>query len=782
MTEPKNGKAQRLGIPAVLGDRPPTPPVVAVLGNYPPRRCGIATFTHDLCNALKVAAPDIELIIAAMNGRDGQCYGANVRHIVRHDALDDYDALACALNGAEIDLLLIQHEFGIFGGAAGDHLIALLEKVKAPIVTTLHTVLEAPTDDQRRVVTALIRHSARLVVMTERGKRILVERYNAPEQKIAVVPHGTPDWPLEATAPYKQGLGLKDRKVLLTFGLISPNKGLESVIRALPAIAQSHPDILYVIAGVTHPQLLQHEGERYRERLQALIEDLGVAHLVRFHNHYSDDKQVHDFLGAADIYVTPYLNEAQIVSGTLSFAIAMGKPIVSTPYWHAVDALSDDVGVLVNFNNADEISAAVSQLLGDDARRSDIRKRTYRRGRESTWPEIARRYLDIFAVVADRARCVAQPRRSAPRSVNLSALLSMTNQRGLFQHAIGASPDRDHGYCIDDNARALLLIQNLRDLGAERPELDRLERIYAAFVQDAWNPDLGTFRNFMSFDGLWLEPAGSEDSFGRTLLSLAAAAHNKRRQVSNWAHDLLLSALPRVHALRSPRAIAFCSLAGACLAAHNPSDEAAIELMRSGAERLRGMYSRAAKPGWDWFEHVLAYDNARLPEALLKVGRIAHDPLCIEIGLRALDWLVALQSSPEGVFAPVGNGSFGRPYSYPARHDQQALEAAATIDACWAAYDVTADPRWMIEAQRAYGWFFGANTSAVALATDEGGCRDGLSPMGVNINMGAESILALQSSNCAMQARMTDTYAQRTARRGEQQDGTPSVLRGKAVL
>jgi len=731
---------------------------MALVGNFPPRRCGIATFSADLYNALQSAKPGLRCDVIAMNDvAERYRYSDTVSLQIDQNEANDYTDAADELNKIGVELISIQHEFGIFGGAAGRHLLTLGATLEAPVVTTLHTILENPNDDQRRVMDALAARSTRLVVMSQKGREILTRVYGAPARKVVVIPHGAPDRPLLATGSMKQRLGFGGRDVILTFGLLSPNKGIESVIRALPRIAAARRDVLYLVVGATHPHLLARDGETYRQQLIALAEELGVSDNLRFVNAFVDNEELLNYLTAADVYVTPYLNKAQIASGTLAYAVALGKPVVSTPYWHAEELLRDNVGALTPFNDANAIAEMVTRLLGDEVLRSTQSKRAYARGRQTIWARVGERYLAVFEDARGEwlaARAAKTQRRPAALpAISLTAIEAMTDATGMLQHARFSVPDRHHGYCVDDNARALMLTQRLSTAGFQTAVVDRLAYTYAAFVEHAWNQDANRFRNFMRFDRRWLEHAGSDDSCGRTFWALGETVlRAKDSNLRAWALELARRVAPHALEIGSLRAMAFHAL-GFCALAH-AGESQARESAQTLLERVCAYLKREQRPDWVWFEPTLGYDNARLPQALLAGGVALDEPGFRAAGLQSLAWLTKVQTAPNGKFRPVGHESFGRPYARPAQFDQQPLEAAATIDACWAAFDATADQTWRQEAERAFGWFLGDNDLGEKLAEPErGGCGDGLCATGPNRNQGAESILSYQFAVCAMRAR-----------------------------
>lgn len=722
---------------------------IALIGTALPRRCGIATFTTDLHAAIRAMDRQLAAEIVAITDKDQSYpYPEIVRLEIRDDVIDDYIHAAEALNDGGFDLVCIQHEFGIFGGDAGGNLLWLLKTLRVPVVTTLHTVLADPNPDQRRVMSAIIDASAKIVVMAEKGRQFLRSIYSAPADKIAVIPHGIHRVSFEEPDAFKRKLGLQDRSVILTFGLLSPNKGLETVIDALPAILSRRPDAAYVILGATHPQLLRSQGEEYREQLLERARLLGVEDAVIFANQFVDRSTLLDHIAMSDVYVTPYLNEAQMTSGTLAQSFGLGRAVVSTPYWHAAELLADGRGVLVPFNEPDAMGEAIGTLLSDDAARDRLRRDAYDYSRDMVWNRVAERYLDMFEDVVRAWRPRPLPALMVPRRVrdlpepNLTYLEQMSDDTGLYQHAVGCIPDRAHGYCVDDNARALLLACHLSQHAGQRlPDL--MVSRYAAFIQHAWNPDTQHFRNFMGFSRQWLEPRGSQDSHGRTLWALGVAAgsdpHPARRE---WARNLFRMALPTAAEFPATRAQVFTLLGLDPWCAANPTDGAALDLRERMATHLLGLFKSHATMDWCWFEDGLSYDNPRLCQALILAGRAMGSSCMLDAGLRSLRWLARMQTSSAGHFRPVGSEGFGDSRTRPRIFDQQPLEAAAMVAACEVASTVDDDPFWLREANRAYRWFEGHNDQGQPLLDEDGASRDGLRPDGLNQNRGGESVLS----------------------------------------
>jgi glycosyltransferase involved in cell wall biosynthesis len=655
------------------------------------------------------------------------------------------------LNAGRFDIVCLQHEFGIFGGEAGAHILELLSRLTMPVVTTLHTVLAKPTAVQRAVIERIVDASAKIIVMANKGRELLRSVYRVPDEKIEMIAHGIPDFPFVEPDTAKAKLGFSNCSVILTFGLLSPSKGIEVVIDAMPSILKRRPDAIYLVLGATHPNLVRDHGEAYRESLMTRVRELGVEDHVVFLDQFVDQATLLEFISMCDVYVTPYLNEAQMTSGTLAYSFGLGKPVVSTPYWHARELLTEGRGVLVSFGDAAGIGNAIAQLLTDDPRRQAMRERAYATSRSMTWERTAERYVAAFEN-ARQGHSLKVIARTEPNTIALHGpavpamqtghFLSMCDDTGLLQHAVHSVPDRLHGYCVDDNARALLLACALNEQG-EQPLAEVLTARFAAFVQHAWNPDTGRFRNFMGFNRTWLEDKGSEDSHGRTLWALGECA---RRDASlprrRWATALFAQALPTAKAFRSPRASAFTLLGLDAYCAVVPDDGHAREIRRALAERLMSGLASVETPGWQWFEEGLAYDNARLSQALIVTGMATRTPGYVEAGLRSLRWLMTLQTTSTGHFRPVGTASFGERLKSPLAFDQQPVEATATIAACLSAWRADDDAEWRTIATKVFAWFLGSNDLSVALVDPEtGSCRDGLHPDRANENRGGESVV-----------------------------------------
>ncbi len=728
---------------------------IAVIGDYLPRQCGIATFTTDLCEAIAGQYPEATCFAVPVNDtEEAYDYPSRVRFEMAERDLESYRRAADFLNITNVDLVSLQHEFGIYGGPAGSHILALLRELRMPVVTTLHTVLREPNPQQRKVMKELAELSDRLIVMSGRAQTFLRETYGISEDKIDLIPHGIPDVSFVDPNFYKDRFGVEGKSALLTFGLLSPNKGIEYVIEALPAILTKHPDVVYIVLGATHPHVLRHEGEAYRLMLQQLVREKGVEDNVIFHNRFVSLEELVEYIGAADLYITPYLNRDQITSGTLAYALGAGKAIVSTPYWYAEELLADGRGMLVPFRDAAAIGKAVVELLDNGPERHAIRKRAYMYGREMTWPNVARRYMDTFQRArAERMRAArpvplvrAPGRRSGELPVlRLDHLRRLSDNTGMLQHAVFSVPSFSDGYCTDDNARALMVMVLLEEVGGhDLAEVKGLASTFLAFLWYAFNPEKSRFRNFLSFQRQWLEVSGSDDSHGRALWALGTVlGRSSKRGLCGTASRLFHLALPEILKTTSPRAWAFALLGIDDYLKRFAGDRAVQSIRDELAQRFLSLYQANSAPDWQWFEPVLSYCNAALPHAMLVSGLRMSRKDIVETGLTALQWLAGVQRSEKGYFEPIGSNGFYPRGGEHARFDQQPVEAHTMVAACLEAHRLTGEDRWHKEAQRAFDWFLGRNDLHLPLYDPgSGGCRDGLHPDRMNQNQGAESTLA----------------------------------------
>jgi glycosyltransferase involved in cell wall biosynthesis len=742
---------------------------IALLGNHLPRQCGIATFTTHLADALG-GLPDAPTVsIVAMNdGKNDYAYPERVRFTIAEGDPESYRRAADFLNVAPVDALCVQHEFGIFGGKAGAHLLALLRRLRMPIVTTLHTVLSAPSPAQHAVMEELGRLSDRLVVMSAVGRDLLTAVYGCDATRIDVVPHGIPSVPDGPSS--KERLGVAGKTVLLTFGLLSRGKGIDVVIDAMPAILATHPETVYIVLGATHPHVIEHEGEAYRLTLERRGRQLGLGEALIFHDRFVSQDELNAFIAAADVYITPYQQAEQITSGTLAYAVGAGKAIVSTPYTYARELLADGRGCLVPWRDPAAMASAVNALIDDEDGRRAMGDRAAAVGADMTWPVVAAHYATSLERAAAERRSnrashsAARRREAGPFSLpelRLDHLRAMTDDTGLLQHAAYAVPRYEDGYCLDDNARALLLMTLLAGVrGSDAPIIRALSSRYLAFVHFAFDRTSARFRNFLSYGRQWTEACGSADSHGRAIWALGAVVGRSRDPGrEGLAGELFHAGLAAASSFPSPRSWAYALLGiDEYLAAF--AGDSAVEARRLElAERLLARFDEASDRDWPWFEDTVTYCNGRLSQALIVSGeRLARADM-VEVGLRSLAWLMDRQQSGDH-FSPIGSNGFFRKGEAPAAFDQQPVEACVATSACLAAARVSGDPAWSVHARRAFEWFLGANHLQQWLVDPvSGGCLDGLHAERPNLNQGAEATLSFLLALHELRASVDDVPA-----------------------
>ncbi len=732
---------------------------IAFIGNYMPRQCGIATFTTDLCEAVAAEFPDTACIALPVNDIiEGYEYPARVRFELTEKDIESYRRAADFLNINNINVVCLQFEYGIYGGKSGSHIIALMRELRMPIVTTLHTILKDPTTEQRLVMDRVAALSDRLVVMSARGAEFLQEIYNIPADKIDLIHHGIPDVPFVDPSFHKDLFSVEGKIVLLSFGLLSPSKGYENVISALPAVLERYPNVVYIVLGETHPNILRHKGEAYRLSLQWLAQEKGVESQVMFYNRFVSTDELLEFIGAADIYITPYLNEAQITSGTLAYTIGAGKAVISTPYWYAEEMLAEGRGALVPFRDPPALADKIIELLDDVQERHAMRKRAYMFGREMTWHKAAQHYMNSF----QRSRIermnstkhpvhIVKPLNESHEEfpiMKLDHLQRMTDDTGMLQHSIFTVPNYAEGYSIDDNARALIVSVLMESVF--NGESKKLSTTYLSFLLYAFNSEIGRFRNFLNYQRNWLEIQGSDDSHGRTIWALGVVlGKSKVLSLQHIACAFFENALPAVLKMNSPRAWAFALMGIDEYSRRFDGDSKVSHVRYELAERLFALYKTVRTNDWRWFENSLSYCNPVLSQALIICGSATFNSEMLTAGLESLAWLADLQraDSDGGHFIPIGSDGFYTKGGKQSRFDQQPVEAQAMVSASLEAFRITGDKKWRKEARRAFEWFLGRNDLNLSIYDPiSGGCRDGLHPDRVNENQGAESTLAYLQS------------------------------------
>jgi len=733
---------------------------IAYISTYPPRECGIATFNQNLMRAISANFPERKSLsqggfVVAVNDSESLQeyeYPQEVKYVIRQNHQKDYIRAANYINTSEADVCIMEHEFGIYGGESGIYILPLLNRLEKPLISILHTVLREPSYVQKIIVREIAEQSSKIIVMSNRAVEFLTTIYDIPAEKIQIIEHGVPDLEEPEVNPVLNISCFKDKKVMLTFGLLSRNKGLEVVIKALPKIVAKHPDVMYVVLGNTHPGVVKHSGEEYRDSLKSLAAQLKVSNHLAFINKFVTEEELINYLTACAIYVTPYHNEAQITSGTLSYAVGAGAAVVSTPYWHATELLADNRGRLFDFKDADALADNVNELLDNQATISEIKQNAYEYGLHLRWPVVGAEYIKVAQEANNRhdfrdkilRNSIVDP--EIMPTFNLAHVIRLTDDTGIVQHAKYGIPNLKEGYCLDDNARALIMALMAYQRN-KSPEAFELLPVYLSYIHYMQTDD-GNFRNFLSFDRRYLDEVGSEDSFGRTIWALGyligCSQHNSYRE---FAMELFQRSYPHFKKLEHLRGMANTVIGISLYLKAIPTDEGMMQELIRLTTPLVEAYEKTASPDWQWFEEKMTYDNAILPLALLHSYEITSNEKVKKIALESMAFLDKLTLS-NGYLSPIGNdGWYYRGGSFPT-FDQQAIETMAMVLMHFQAYETMRKPEYIEKMFLSYKWFLGENTLRAPLYDHETkGCCDGLMPTGINRNQGAESTLAYMLSH-----------------------------------
>lgn len=736
---------------------------IALIGNFPPRKCGIATFTHDLKEGFKKNGVNTA-VIAMNDGLNHYNYPSDVVFEIAQNDMASYINAAEYLHTNRFDAVIVQHEFGIFGGEDGKHIIQLLKRLRMPIITTLHTITDNPTENQRRVMSELARLSHRLVSISQKGVELLQSIYGVPESKIIHIHHGVHKIKTQNNKKLKTKLGVENKKILLTFGLLSKNKSIEVVINALAEVVKTNPNIVYIVLGATHPHVIKYEGENYRHHLIRLVKKLKLEKNVLFINRFVSNNELFDYLKMCDLYIIPYLGEKQISSGTLIYTMGAAKPIISTPFWYAKEMLADNRGMLFNFKDSEGLSKKINELLENDIKRTTIAQNAFNLAKKCYWPKISKQYYDLASTLIKQEGVIKTEHEPVAESelefvyppITLDHFKLLSDNTGILQHAKYNIPDRAHGYCTDDNSRALLLAVMLQNNLQEVDKLNRLISIYLSFIDHAFNPAKNKFRNFMNWAREWLDEEGTEDCNGRALWALGyCSAYTNMGNYYLHSNNLFKLATKAAENLSHPRALAYAILG---LVYHSKVDEdkIIIDLLKTKSYQLYEIFENSINDSWLWHDHKVSYGNNRIAQALIFAGWFLRDDKMIQRGVKILDWLIKKQFNGE-MFSPIGNDGWLTPQS-KAEYDQQPLEANGMIDACLLAESITKEKKYGDYAIKTFSWFIGDNSADEPLydfAT--GGCRDGLQPGGVNLNQGAESTISWLMSLLNISLYLHDT-------------------------
>jgi glycosyltransferase involved in cell wall biosynthesis len=739
---------------------------LAFIGTYPPRECGIGTFTNNLFNSMLVnydsREKEYDGFVVALNDNDITYeYPEEVKLTIRQDRQEDYLQAVKFINLSGADLCILEHEFGIFGGQSGVYILPLLHRLEVPLVVTLHTILKNPSYNEKAVLQEICKMANKIVVMSHKAIEFLITIYNVPEEKIVLIEHGVPDIHFSPEKSKKE-FKLDCKKVILTFGFIGRNKGIETVIKALPKVVEKHPDVIYIVLGKTHPNVLRHSGEEYRIFLMRLVKNLQLEKHVVFLNEFINEQDLFKYLYASDIYITPYLNEAQITSGTLSYAVGVGSAVISTPYWHAAELLAEGRGKLFNFNDSEGLTSTLNELLDNPEELKELKKNAYDYGRKITWPKTGERYVSLAENILQEEHEVI-----VKKEIDLDLLIlppfslnhinRLTDDTGIIQHAKFGIPNLKEGYCLDDNARALLMVlmayRQIKDVRALE-----LSPIYLSYIHYLQNAN-GTFKNFLSFSRNYLDEVGSEDSFGRTIWALGYLLANAPNDAYYQTGKLLFfNAAPNFENLKSIRGIANTMIGISYYLKSNPSDDTMTERLRNLANVLIKHYQENETPDWKWFESLLAYDNGILPLALLHSAEILHDEKITKTALKAMNFLTK-HTLKDDYLSIIGNEKWFKKEGERSVFAQQPIDAMAMVLMYHQAFHVTKDKDYLNKLYTSFLWFLGENDLRMSLYDFETqGCCDGFEKYGVNRNQGAESSLAYLISHLTVLQAYEEFY------------------------
>jgi glycosyltransferase involved in cell wall biosynthesis len=723
---------------------------LAYIATYPPRECGIGTFTNNLFKSMlygnMIQKERHEGFVVALNDNDLiYKYPKEVKATIRQEYQEDYLKAVEYINLSGADVCILQHEFGIFGGQSGVYILPLLHRLEIPFVVTLHTILKSPSYNEKAILKEICKMANKVVVMSNKAIEFLTTIYDVPKDKIALIEHGVPDIHFDPEKSKKE-FKLEKKKVLLTFGFIGRSKGIETVIKALPEVVKKYPEIIYIVLGKTHPNVLRHSGEEYRIFLLRLVKNLQLENHVLFLNEFIDEQNLFKYLYACDIYITPYLNEAQITSGTLSYAAGVGSAVLSTPYWHAAELLANGRGRLFHFNDSDELAKTLTELFDKPEELNELKNKAGEYGKKITWPKTGEKYVSLAGKILEEDLCEVDKKESVLDLLilppfSLTHINRLTDDTGIIQHAKFGIPNLKEGYCLDDNSRALLMVLMAYRQMKDKRALE-LSPIYLSYIHYMQNPD-GTFRNFLSFSRNFLDEKGSEDSFGRTIWALGYLLGNAPNDAYYQTGKLMFfNAAPNFEKLNSIRGIANTMVGISYYLKSNPSDDTMTERLRNLANVLMKHFRENQSAGWNWFESLLAYDNGILPLALLHSAEILHDDKITQTAIDSMNFLTE-HTLKDNYLSIIGNEKWYKKEGERSVFAQQPIDAMAMVLMYHQAFHVTKDKEYLNKLYTSFLWFLGENDLRMSLYDFETkGCCDGFESYGVNRNQGAESSLA----------------------------------------
>lgn len=736
---------------------------IAFVATYPPRQCGIGTFTHSLAHAMKnnEDAENEIIIIAMTDNHEVYAFPPEVKLTIHQEHQTDYLAAADFINRSGAEVCILEHEFGIYGGQSGVYILPLLHRLHIPLIATLHTILEKPSYTEKAILQQICKMSDKLVVMSHKAIQFLEDIYEVPSDKIVRIEHGVPNIKFDKTTSRAE-FKLTDKKLLLTFGFVGRNKGIETVINALPQIIEKHPEVYYIVLGKTHPNVLRSAGEEYRNYLQRRIKTLKLDDHVNLLNEFVEEKELFKYLAACDIYITPYINEAQITSGTLTYAMGSGCAVVSTPYWHAAELLTQNKGRLFDFKDENGLADILNELLDHPETLKNIQKKAVAYGQDIIWPKIGDRYFQLAKRLISE---LTKPQSNKESAIDLLLLppfslahiKRLTDDTGIIQHAKFGIPNLKEGYCLDDNSRALLMVcmaykQKKNALALE------LMPVYMSYIHYMQNPN-GTFRNFLSFNRNFLDEVGSEDSFGRTIWVLGyLMGHAPNDAYYQTARLIFFNAAPNFEKLDSIRGIANTVIGLCYYLKTNPSDDEMKMCLLRMTEVLLAHFEKNKSENWNWFESLLAYDNGILPLALLHASQVLENKKAKVIAFEAMRFLTS-HTLKDGYLSVIGNREWFVKDKERSIYAQQPIDAMAMVLMYHQAFVVTGERSYLEKLFTSFMWFLGENDLRMSLYDFETkGCCDGFEDYGVNRNQGAESSLAYLISHLTVLQAYEDSY------------------------
>ncbi|HSH51354.1 MAG TPA: glycosyltransferase family 4 protein, partial [Bacteroidales bacterium] len=634
---------------------------LAFIGTYPPRECGIGTFTNNLFKSMKINNNIIgkkgSYIIALNDNELTYPYPEEVKFTIRQEHQKDYLKASKFIKLSNAEICILQHEFGIFGGQSGMYILPLLHRIDIPLIVTLHTVLKTPSYNEKAVLQEICKMANKVVVMSHKAIEFLVNIYDVPAGKIALIEHGVPDIYFNPEKSKKE-LKIENKKVILTFGFVGRNKGIETVIKALPKVVEKYPDLIYIVLGKTHPNVLRQSGEEYRIFLMRMVKNRNLEKHVIFLNNFVDEQDLFKYLYASNIYITPYLNEAQITSGTLSYAVGIGSAVISTPYWHASELLAGGRGRLFDFNDFEGLTSLLLELLDNPKLLNEMKSKASEYGRKITWPKTGNRYNNLAKkILKEGLHKVKKEELEIDLLIlpefSLAHINRLTDDTGIIQHAKFGIPNLKEGYCLDDNARALLMVLMTYKQTKNMRALELLP-IYLSYIHYMQNTD-GTFRNFLSFSRNFMDEVGSEDSFGRTIWALGYLLANAPNDAYYQTGKVIFfKAVPNFEKLKSIRSIANTMIGISYYLKSNPSDYSMTERLQKMADTLIEHYEMNKTDNWKWFESLLAYDNGILPLALLHAAEILNNDKVTQVAIESMNFITE-NTFKENYLSIIGN-------------------------------------------------------------------------------------------------------------------------------